>query len=240
MRDGPVDLEHRLHAAGRSLSYPPTPDLAVTVVDQLPSPRPEPRRPILAAALAVGLVAVLVVGLPGPRRAVADLLGIGGVTLTIVDELPAAEVLPGWGETATLDEAAGAVAFDLVVPDGLGGPDLVAVDRSVPGGLVTLGFGDGNSISLVITQMAGTTEPVVTKEVSPNVEIVLVTVGGGRGLWIEGPPHVVALRRSDGSVSDQAPRLVANTLIYSDGVRTIRIELAGSLQDAQAVAELLR
>jgi hypothetical protein len=242
MADHSDALERRLTAAGRSISYPPTPELVPAVLSAIAvEPGPRPRRRMLAIAAAAAVIVIIVLGLPGPRRAVADLLGIGGVSITVVDELPDALILPGWGSQTTMEEARRAVDFEILLPRGLGEPDVVAIESGVPGGLVTISYGgtiDGSR--LVLTQMLGAADPVIQKAVPGDAAIVAVDVGGEPGLWIEGPPHVVVVRTPGGDVREDAPRVAGNTLVFVRDGRTVRIELAGSLSDALAVAALLR
>ena len=73
------DLSQQLIELGPRVSFPDPPDLAGVV---LADPRLRQTRPPVRIhrAVAVALVAVLVVvlALPGPRAAIASLLGLGG------------------------------------------------------------------------------------------------------------------------------------------------------------------
>src|SRR5687767_571575 len=91
----PERLELELRALGGELAYPPAPDVSGRVGDRL---RAEPaplrrrlvlRRPVAVAlaVLAAALAAALAV--PPVRAALLDLIGIGGVTIERVEELPA-------------------------------------------------------------------------------------------------------------------------------------------------------
>src|SRR5881397_220649 len=94
-----ADLERALRDLGQHLAYPDTPDLVVAVRVRL-AQQPAPRRrswlvlPVWPRAVAVGLVALLVlVGAalaisPDARDAVAERLGLKGVTIEHVPEVP--------------------------------------------------------------------------------------------------------------------------------------------------------
>ena len=120
-------------------------------------------------------------------------------------------------------------------------PDAVYLDSSVPGGMVTLGYGaDDGGYSLLITQLLATTdEQAVTKLLTSGTSVESVTVEGEPGFWIQGDPHVVILFNQDGGLVEDSARLAANTLLYIAGDRTVRIEGGLSLDQALEVAATL-
>jgi hypothetical protein len=90
-------LERALRALGAQLAYPPTPDLASAVRARLVAGRPAHRAPLrswfavpfarrLAYAFValIGLVGALLIASPEARRAVADRLGVPGITIEYV------------------------------------------------------------------------------------------------------------------------------------------------------------
>lgn len=236
-------LEALLLDLGSDVAFPATPDLAEAVTARLPSrpPARAPRRLLRIATVAVALVVALVVALPGPRRAVADLLGIGGVSIAILPELPAVPAASEFtGEPASLEEAQSAVKFELLVPEAAGPPDLVFLDQSIAGGLVTLAYSSGDgTYGLVITQMSGQTDMgLLEKAVGPEGSVTVVSVGGDSGFWVEGD-HVLFVLDPSGEIREDRARLVGNTLLFvRDGV-TARIESGLDLARALAVAESL-
>jgi len=235
-----TDLERALTVLGDDVAFPPTPDLATTVGDRVPArlPRRTPRRRWLVAAAAVAAGVVVLLALPGPRSAIADLLGIGAVRVTIVDELPADVLLRDpTGVQVTVAEADEEIDFDLFVLDEP--PDAVYLDDSVPGGMVTLVY--ANDPAVFITQVAGTTdEGFLNKLVAGGTTITLVDVAGDPGFWIEGEPHVIFVVDRNGRVLEDAARLAGNTLALERDGLTIRIEGAASLAEALQVAMALR
>jgi hypothetical protein len=234
------DTERRLVELGAALAFPPTPSLLEAVVDRLDAPRRRRRHWGTMAAVAAAIV-LLVVALPGPRRAVADLLGIGSVRIVSVAELPPVSTLvPFTGDGVSLEAAQSEVEFAIRLPD-VGAPDLVLLDPSVPGGLVTLVYEapDGRP-GLVITETIDSVdEALIKKVIEPGVTVLPLAVGVDRGFWIEGPPHLLFLLDAAGEVREDATRLVGDTLLFTrDGV-TIRIESALSLDETLDVAASL-
>lgn len=91
------DLEDRLRLAAANLSYPPTPDIASQVHDQLLVPVRSRGIPMRRLAWAAALVIILLAGLlavPGVRAQVLEFLQIGIVRIFLVEPTPAPTLLP--------------------------------------------------------------------------------------------------------------------------------------------------
>ena len=154
------DLERALSDLGSRLAYPPTPDLARAVrlrlATQPPGRRFLPaewfafataRRRLAVAALAAVLlvIAAALAASPDLRTAVASRLGLKGVSLIFVDEVPTPAPSPVGtplllGHRVTLDEARDRAPYEILVParDGLGEPDEVYLGNpETPGGTLT-------------------------------------------------------------------------------------------------------
>lgn len=238
MDDGRLDA--LLVEVGGDVAFPPTPPMVDEVLAALADRRPSHLARRLRIAIAVAAVVILaVVALPGPRRALAELFGLGGVAITTTPELspaPAAGELTG--RAVTPEAAQAAAAFTVLSPEGYGDPAVVRFDDGIPGGLVTLAFEAGQGgYGLVITQMLGSVEaPLLEKVVGPDTTVTRVSVGEAGGYWIQGEPHLVIVLDRDGRDRADEPRLVGNTLLFvRDGV-TIRVESALDLDGALAVA----
>lgn len=234
-------LETLLSEVGSEVAFPDTPDIVDAVMRSVVAPPPVwTRRFRLVLATALVMIVMLTV-LPGPRRAVADLLGLGGVGITVASELPQAAVAGEFsGLEVTLQAAQTEVDFALLVPDGIAGPDVVFLDDSVPGGLVTLAYQPGReSYGLVITEMVGMPfDPILEKVVESDEVVVPVEVADNEAFWIEGP-HALFILSENGEGRSEPPRLVGNTLLFSRGDVTIRIESALDLTGAVDIAESL-
>jgi hypothetical protein len=263
------ELERRLRHLATQLDYPPTPDLTSTVggrIGAAPS-RWWRRRPSLPRlGLALGSVAVLGVAIllavPAGRDAVAERLGLKGVSITY-EARPTAQpsaadptVVPGTlgeglglGEAVALGDAPGRVSFQILFPsiDQLGLPDAEYVGASPPGGRVSLVYRarDGlpltaeTGVGLVLTQFRGEFVPYIQKVIGQGTRIERVTVNGRLGLWIEGQPHTVIFRDSTGQVHEDRSRLAANTLLWEQDGLTLRLESSLSRDEALRIAELV-
>lgn len=237
-------LEVLLVEVGAEVVFPETPAMVDDVLAGINRRRPVSNRPRQLRVAIVALVVILaaVLAMPGPRRAVAGLLGIGGVAITTVPELPPVAVASDFtGDPVSLDSAQTATGFTLLVPVGYGDPAGVYLDDEIPGGLATLAYQPGDdSYGLVITQMAGSLDtPLLEKVVGPDTTITTVRIGDGAGYWLEGEPHLVLVFDRDGRDYVDDPRLAGNTLLYvRDGI-TIRIESALDLEDAFTLASSL-
>ncbi len=235
------DLVPGLEDLGSVLVFPETPSFD-GILAALPDRVAPARRgrPWLGVAAAVIAVAALILTVPPARRAVADLLGLGAVRVTVVNELPAATAFKAdLGTMVSLDEAAAAAPFPLLVPGGAE-PDTVFL-REVDLVAVTQVFGTGKQPRLILTQVGGAADrQVIEKMVPGEGAIERVRVGESEGLWLSGPPHTVSFITSQGGRVPDPPRLAGNTLIYEQDGVTIRIEADVDLTTALAIAESLK
>ncbi len=200
------------------------------------------RRPVLVAAAAL-LVLVGVVAAPGPRGAVARLLGIGGVRLELSGELPAGSPgTQGLGERIDVDAALDRAPAPLA-PNGLGPPSAafaglpeggVSLVWAARDGLPPLDPAEPGGAALVVTAFPTGAGGRLQKPVG-NVEAV--TVGHAEGLWISGPPHDVSVLGADGRPVPDTLRLARNTLLWQAGGITYRLESALGRDAAVALAE---
>ncbi|MGH2996267.1 MAG: hypothetical protein ACRDM9_08130, partial [Gaiellaceae bacterium] len=174
-----------------------------------------------------------------------DLLGLGGVSIERVDELPA--VSPpgdlGLGVEVPPDQAGREAFFALLVPDEeeWGEPDQAFVSTSVPGGMVSLLYGTEERVRLLVTQFRGRAEPdLVKKAVGEGTSLEFLTVRGKEGFWLAGNPHAVLFRDVNGELRDEAFRLAANVLVWVESGITIRLEGDFDRETAIRIAESLR
>lgn len=187
----------------------------------------------VAAAAVVVLVATVLAVAPA-RRVVARWVGIEGASVEVVPEVPVVrsgpfDLDPDLGPRTSLADARRRTDFSIRVPSGLGEPDAY-VGR--PFGGVTLVWPDDQ---VVITHHRGDVGLMV-KQVLPGGVVQDVEVDGHPGYWVTGPDHVI----DDDGAGPGAPRRAGNTLAWTvDGITT-RIELDGSLAEAQALAASLR
>jgi hypothetical protein len=224
------ELEAVLVELGRSVEFPATPDLAGVVRDRLEARRARLRP--LAIALAVVVVALgAALAVPSARTALLDLLGLHGVHVVRVDELP---VVPANGELdlgrrVTLDEARRRAPW-LLETDAR--PDRVYLDSSLPGAKVTFLWGTPSKPRLLLTEFNG--RAYITKLIEPGTTVERVDVGD-EGAWFE-DPHVVAFRDRNGIFRESSARLAASTLLWQQGDVTLRLEGDLSKEDAVRIA----
>ncbi len=247
------DLARDLATLGRGIDAgAPSADLATAVMDrvaELPTPDRrantwsrtlrraghriadsiEPRRRRIALVVAAVLLALLAT--PPVRAAVADWFGFGGVLVEkgapSSEAQPPPEVVTGGSVT----EAAATVDFTVSVPEALGAPDGVEVspDRR----MVSMSWSSGEDGVVRLDQFDGRFDFSVLKT-APGVHYA--AVDGTDALWFE-EPHEVVLLDPDGSRRTESARLAGHTLIWLDGVTTLRLEGDLSLERAVEIAE---
>ncbi len=254
------ELTAALEDAGRHVAYPPTPDLARSVVQRLETgavPERLARRGWWTAgwrtaaaglALTLFLFAGSLVVSPSWRRAVADFLGVSGIRIEVSDRLPTP--LGGQldlGERVSLAEAEESVTFDVLVPEALGAPDEVYFDQPPQDGQVSLVYraGDGlpsaseSGVGVLLTQFRGDVVDFAKKVLSAGTRIQAAQVDGFPAYWIEGAPHAFLYRDPDGDIVEETVRLADNVLLWEQGDITFRLESALSLDEAIRIAESL-
>jgi hypothetical protein len=253
-----TDLERALRELGARIEYPRGADLTAQVRARIAAPRVGARRwlrlqiarPAFLATTAVVVACAFLILSPGARVAVADLLGIGGVRITIEDDLPAAGADLSLGPRVSLDAARARVDFDVLVPERLGSPDEVYYLEEVADGGVALVYRirdglppavEGSRAGAVITEFRARLQPDVYKKVVAGAtDIESVFVEGEPGFWIEGDPHVIDYVGPGGERGHLSSRLVGNTLLWNEDGLTIRIESSLSLERSLDIASSLR
>jgi hypothetical protein len=215
------ELDVALRELGRQVEFPPTPDLASSIRGRLE----RPRRWLRPAAIALAVLVVAIgaaLAVPPARTAILDWLGLRGVSIVRVDELPPTSPIGrlDLGRRVTLEEAP---PWTLVPDDE---PDSVFVDD----GTVSLLWGTPADVRLLLTEFRG--KAYIEKLIQPNADVEPVSVNGRSGAWLE-QPHVVVFKDPRGRVRDNAGRLAGKTLLWQHGELTLRLE--GALSKAEAL-----
>ena len=249
------DLERRLAQLGAELDWPATPELATAVRARLEAAAPPRRRPVvrLRRPLVLALLGLLLLAggvfaaVPGVRDAVLELLGLQGATVERREELPSAGELNDLqlGERTTLDDAREALGFDPVVPRAVGEPDGVFVNRTVPGGELSLAYVAGpglpeassTDLGLLVSQFRGDLMPeYVGKIAGQATTIEELEVDGDRAIWLEGAPHVFFYRPPGEPFRDHVLRIAENVLLVEHDGLLVRFEGAFTRERALALA----
>jgi len=229
-----------------ALDWPVLPDAVSAARNRIAAGERAPRwtvavnRRLVAAVAAVVVAVVLVVALPGPRQAVADFLGLGGVTVRQVSEPlpPELSTELQLGEPTELD-ALGDIGFEVFAP-ALAPGEPAAYVATVDGRRVVslvyppaadLPADAGSGVGLLVTEFAGSVEPSISKLVESG-QAERFGLDGHPAMWIEGP-HTVFFDDGQGTAISE-PRLTGNTLVLTRDGTTIRLE--GSFRRATAVA----
>jgi hypothetical protein len=239
------ELEHALRTVGRNLDYPAAPDMSDGVRRRL-AEGDRPRAPFLRrrslvvalAVLAVSVGAVMVV--PQARSTVLDWLGIGGVTIRYVEELPRVEKATdnlGLGERVSLREARERAGFHVQVPtvDGLADPPGVYYRDDAR--QVAFLYGSEDSPKLLVTQAAVGSAIEKLVSIGTGVERVSVDVET-TGVWLSGEKHGLFY---PAAAEEEPFRLVGNALVYETPLGiTVRIEAEISKEEALRIARSMR
>ncbi len=236
--------EERLRAAARATPYPPTPDVAPAVRQQLAAPpqRRAFRLAASAAALAALLTAVLLL-VPPARAAVLEFLQIGAVRIFPAGNAPVPTALPASpplhlnlsGETTLkgAEQQAGFAAPLPAYPPEVGQPDHVFF-QDLGGPAVILVWTRPDTPSQVWFSLHVLADDAFVMKMQPNI-VQETEVNGQWALWTAGP-YIVRSRSGE----YEAQRLVeGNVLIWQAPPYTYRLEIDAPLSEAVRIAESL-
>jgi hypothetical protein len=240
------ELELALVELGRSLEFPPTPDLSARVRGRIAAERaPRPRLAVFPArrtlVVAVAVLAVTVgalMAVPGTRAAILEFFGLRGVAIERVETLPTVpkQAELNLGSPMSVEEVEALVDFELVVPERLGEPDEVYYLDFPPGGMVSFVYGSAENPRALVTQFRASIEDVFFKKVAADTQVEAVTVGGEPGFFLSGAPHVFAYVDAEGNFREETVRLVGNVLLWEHGALTLRLEADVTKAEALRVA----
>jgi hypothetical protein len=226
------DLERELRALGIVVDLPADRDLVPAVRTRLRQRRAHRQIPwralatVAALVLVIGLAATMAV--PDARTAVLRFLGLKGVTVIRVAELPPASTAPHiFGEPVTLAEAERVVGFRPLLPSDVDPPDDVRINRFSPYFVVLL-YGRPD-VRMRLTETNG---GVIEKYAEFDQGVERVEVDGQPGIWVEGK-HVV-------SELFGMPRLSGNVLLWEQSGLTLRLEGRLTKEQALEIARRVR
>jgi hypothetical protein len=201
----------------------------------------------IAGAVGFGLPGLRIIfgPLPTPSLSPSPSLGASGSPTPSV-ALPIGSSL-GLGAALPLDEIEAGVDFDLIMPPdpAIGPPDasfladerVALVWATKPGLPETTASG----IGLVINEFPGTVDDgFFQKVLTQNTTVTPVTVNGFEGYWLTGAPHFFMYVDRDGMERFDEGRVVGDTLVWTSGETTFRLESALGKDAAISLAESLR
>jgi hypothetical protein len=217
--------------------FPETPSLATAVAARLPARPDEPARRLPKRVL---LVAVAALVLAGTALAATALDLVPGVRIQRVDDLPElGYVVPPFGRETTVERARRELRFELVLPEGLGEPDRVLVDRDREGEpVVTAVYGTDLSARMILTQWPASAV-LFDKLLLPDTRAEFVDVHGAEGIWMEGGDHAVFYLGRSGGEQRLGGYVTGNVLVWHRGRISYRLEIGGSRERALDIAASL-
>lgn len=228
--------EHREMAAwltqtAAALPYPPTPNIAAAVRNQLEAP---PKRTTFSLRrLTVAFVMMLVfilVAVPPTRAALFSWLQIGVVEL-MSGGMPVSTPVPLFNLPGrmTLTEAESAAPFPIRTPPRLGEPDAVYVQGE---SVLLLWQNDGVLLNILGFNMIASKMQVI--------EAQEVTVHGERAIWVSGEHLLTLYDNQFGSTAPFTRLIDGSVLIWVDHNLTYRLESHLPLEQAIELAESIQ
>jgi hypothetical protein len=241
----------RLQAEARSFPYPPTPDLAAAARRATPR-RHTGRRILLRLALAAALLLAALLVVPEVRAAALRLLQLGAVNVRVEPGPPPTELAPAARPTPDLGlrgalpvvEAADHVSFPVrlpAYPPELGPPDLAYLQDLDGEALVLVWLDPDDPQRPLLSLHTLSSDAFVQKTLfGEETELLARTeVNGAPALWVRGPHFLETGRSAD--LGFELRRIVpGETLIWTIGELTYRLETTLPLEEAVRVAESLR
>ena len=235
-------LDRALRDLGAHLAWPPEVDLASSVTEEIEQvvplgPRRRARRVALLVAAALLVMTALLAVSPGLRAAFFELIGIRGAEVEVHESVspPSGPSFAGQallGEQVSVESAEDELGFDLVLPRGLGRGEGVFLQHEGGSTIATVAYREGE---LIISQFRGRVDQETVGKAVEVDQVELVTVGGAPGIWVQGP-HTVFVRDPSGLIVESQAFLGGNTLLWTLGEVTFRLEGAADLDEALRIA----
>lgn len=205
----------------------------------------------------VAAVMFLVVGASGATAAVVSrIVRVGGVEIQLTTAPPQpttnttmAQSVKWPGEPVTLEEARRRFHARIRLPRTLGAPRSAYWMVPPSTGQVTAVWSTAAklpptsdpTIGALLTQFRGTASaaPIMKKVAGPGTTVEPVTINGHGGWWVSGAGHSVAIVDSSGMRVEPA-RLARNTLLWTQGDITFRLEINVSRNEALRIARTVK
>lgn len=218
--------------------------------------RPVRRSLVIAVALllvAATVAAAIGLGLPGIRLLFgpAPTATPGG---TVRPSGPGASLEPGarlgLGERVELADLASRADFPVRYPTDplVGPPDAAWIDPRKAGQVALawrtradLPATTEPGVGMLLMQFNGRLDQgMITKMIDSGTNVERVAVGGNPGFWITGDQHFFFYEDANGNAVDDTRRWVGDTLLWTEGGLTYRLEASLGRATAIRIAESLR
>ena len=253
------DLERTLSDIGGRLDGPKR-DLWPAVRARIAERRAQPwwsrlsfdRRTLapIAATLAIILAAAFVLT-PDLAARAAQVLGLPGVQIYRVPQTPTTRptaALTFAGQRAATAAEAGRIAgFTVRTPAALGDPSAIYVETAPVRVTIVYEAVKGipvppqAGVSALVVEVKGSLETqFMAKAIGPGTTLDAVPLGGGVAYYLAGQPHQFFFRDPAGNPQFETLRLAGNTLLWTDGGVTYRLEAQVGLDEAVRIASSLR
>jgi len=218
------------------------------------------RRALVIAVLIVSMAAVAAGAAYFGVRGIQIVFGNGtapspGVSASGPTSPPASPTLPSLGDRlelgdrSTLEAARAAVDFPLSLPPpvrGFGSPLVFLSDQPFGGRVSFVWIGAASpgaepGPELLLTEFhADPFRPFIRKIAKVGTHVTRVRVNGETGYWLSGVAHELDYVDQDGTHFNDSSRLAGNTLIWTRGEVTLRVEGSRTLLEAAAIARATR
>jgi hypothetical protein len=218
--------------------------------------RPVRRSLLIAIVLllvAATVAAAIGLGLPGIRLLFGPPPG-GTPPATVRPSGTAPSLEPGarlgLGEQVELADLASRAAFPVRYPTDplVGPPDTAWIDPRKAGQVALVWRSRPDlpattepGVGMLLMQFNGRLdEGMITKMIDSGTKVERVRVGGNPGFWISGDLHFFFYEDANGNFIDDSRRWVGDTLLWTEGGLTYRLETALGREAAIRIAESLR
>lgn len=205
----------------------------------------------VAATLAIILVAGLLLT-PRFADSLGHVLSIPGLQIYRVPESPTARpnasppTFAGQRVTSVA-EASRVAGFTVRTPAALGEPSAIYVETApvrvtiVYASVKGIPLSPQAGVSAIVVEFKGTLETqIMSKAIGPGTTLDAVPLGSGVAYYLAGQPHQFFFRDPAGNIQPETLRLAGNTLLWTDGGVTYRLEAQVGLDEAVRIASSLR
>jgi len=259
----PREIETALRELADAVAFPPAPDLTGRVSRAIaadgrgrgaaPAGGTVWSRPAIrwGAVAVVLLLALVLAAVPEARRAIADRLGLGAVTIRLLEQAPTP---PPVGESlllggrVDLETARQRFGPGLALPSGDGGlgpPDEVYLSADLIDPWVSFVYRDRPGlpetqqpgVGALLSQVRGLpARGMLGKGLGPGTRVEPLTINGEGAFWIEGRPHRLVFPDESGDLGLREDRLAGNVLVWEQDGVTYRLEAEVDRATALAIA----